>query len=116
MKYSNRILTTDYLFENMQHDKLLREELIFHKLVMINTVNIGTTKDDLTKISKTKTAPRGTHVVYQNTNDEGETYFMLAWKGKKMRRKKMKEKLHNYYAIYQIPYHSTWRPRSPKKT
>ena len=37
-------------FENMQHDELLREELGLHNLVMINTGNTGTTKDDLNKL------------------------------------------------------------------
>ena len=58
-------------------------------------LNIGkeyTPKDDQTNILVPTKVSQGTHVVYRNTNDEGETYFMVARKFKIYHVKRKKRK------------------------
>ena len=73
-------------------DELLRKKLVLDSLIMIKIGKLQTSKDDLNNILEPKKFPQGTHVIYRNTNDEGETYFMVAWKGKinHVKRKKLK--------------------------
>ena len=49
-------------------------------LGILNTVKSRIPKDDITKLLEHNKFPRDTFVVYQYTNDECETYFMVDWK------------------------------------
>ena len=81
IEFLNRIVTMDSWFENMRCVELLKT-LLLNYLGILNTGKVGTPKDDPTKLLESNTSPRGTHVVYRRTNDEGETYFVVSWKVK----------------------------------
>ena len=49
---------------------------------MINIFNVETPNYYLKKLLKPKTTPQGTHVVYRNTNYEGDIYIMVDYNGK----------------------------------
>ena len=51
--------------------ELLGETLLFHHLFMLKIQQTQTPKDNLTNLLEAKKVTQGTHVVYQNTNDEG---------------------------------------------
>ena len=50
--------------------------MVLNDLGIIKTGEVGKQKDDLTNILEPKTFLLGTCVVYWNTDDEGETYFI----------------------------------------
>ena len=91
----NSIVTMDYWCENMWCAKLIRKELWLYDLGMINTFKAVKPNDDLTKLLEPKTVPWGNHAVNRNNNYEGETYFMVYWKGKinHVKGKKLNKKL-----------------------
>ena len=82
---SNTIVTMDSWFENMHCSELLRDKFWLHNLDTLNIGKTGIPKYDLTNLLEPKTVPQGTHVVYQHTDDDSETYFMVDWKVKSNR-------------------------------
>ena len=80
-----------------------------NELVIIKTDNAGTTKEELINLLEPKTVPNGTTVVYQNINDEGDTYFMVSYKGKNNRENKNKYK-NNFITTVIFKYYQTNLP------
>ena len=60
---------------------------------MIKIIKTETSKYNMTNILEPEKIIQGTHMVYQNTNDEGNNYFMAAFKSKinQVKRKKLKK-------------------------